>query len=189
LTAAGSGREALALIEMGYDVDAFECNPRLAGFANSLLAGLGRPAAVTVCERDVCPPLTRRYDGAVIGWSSFMLIPGRERRIRFLQEVRKALGPGAPVLLSFYPLEGDRRRLTAARTFGNLLRRLRGTELLEPGDDLCPNYLHRFSREEIAETLETAGFQLAHFDTVEYGNAVGLAAGVAVEREHEVAHG
>lgn len=93
---------------------------------------------------------------------------------------------GEPVLLSFYALERDRRRLAAAQAFGNVIRRLRGAELLEPGDDLCPNYVHRFTSQDIAGTLAAAGFQLAHFDTLDYGHAVGLATSAAMEREPEV---
>lgn len=181
VTAAGSGREVLALSQMGFTVDGFECNPRLAGYANTLLSELGCASAVAVCDRDVCPPLARKYDGAVVGWGSFMLIQGSHRRIRFLQDLRKVLKPGAPILVSFYALERGRGRLTAASKVGNAIRRLRRAELLEPGDDLGPNYVHRFTRDEIAETLTAAGFRLAHFDSVEYGNAVGLATRVAVE--------
>jgi len=190
VTAAGSGREVLALWRMGFAVDAFECNPRLAACANALLSELACEPAVAVCARDVCPTLTHKYGGAVVGWGSFMLIPGRHRRIQFLQDLRKALDPGAPVLLSFYALENDRRRLTAAIGIANAIRRLRGAELLDPGDDLCPNYVHRFTRDEIEKTMTAAGFRLAQFGSVEYGYAVGLATRLAVEeREAEVLHG
>jgi hypothetical protein len=187
LTAAGSGREVLALCRMGFAVDAFECNPLLAARANALLSEVACGPTVTVCERDVCPTLTHKYDGAVVGWGSFMLIPGRHRRIRFLQDLRKALDPGAPVLLSFFALENDRGRLTAATMIGNAIRRVRRAELLDPRDDLCPNYVHRFTRDEIEKTMAAAGFRLAYFDSVEYGHAVGLATRmVAEEREAEV---
>lgn len=188
VTAAGGGREMLALCRMGCVADGFECNSALVANANRLLAEEGCDATVSLCERDVCPPLARRYDGAIVGWSSFMLIPGRQRRVRFLQELRQALDPGAPILLSFCPLDAPRRRLNLTAAFGNVIRRLRRSELLDPGDDLSPNYVHRFTRGEIAETLTAAGFQLAHFETVDYGRAVGVAslAGVA-DCEYEVA--
>jgi hypothetical protein len=175
VTAAGSGREVLALCRMGYTVDAYECNPKLAAHANTLLAESGYEPLVSGCQRDSCPVLTRKYDGAIVGWASFMLIPGRRRRIEFLTELRKALDPEAPVLLSFYALESGRRRLTVARAIGNAIRRLRRAELLESGDDLAPNYVHRFTRGEIAETLMAAGFRMSDFDSTEYGHAVGLA--------------
>ncbi|HUB79594.1 MAG TPA: hypothetical protein VMB03_12385 [Bryobacteraceae bacterium] len=189
VTAAGSGREVLALCGMGYMVDGFECNPNLAAEANTLLASLGYGPLVAVCGRDACPVLTRKYDGAIVGWGSFMLIRGRRRRIQFLSELRKALAPEAPVLVSFYPLEGGRRRLTIAKTIGNAIRRLSGAEVLEPGDDLGPNYVHRFTRAEITETLAAAGFRVAHFGRAEYGHAVGIAipAG-AGDREPEALH-
>jgi hypothetical protein len=173
---------------MGYTVDAFECNPNLAAQANALLVELGFDPLVSVCERDSCPVLTGTYDGAIVGWGSFMLIPGLQRRIRFLSELRKSLAPEAPILVSFYAMESDRRRLTIARTVGNAIRRLRGAELLESGDDLGPNYVHRFNRGEIAETLMAAGFRMAHFDSVEYGHAVGLAIPVVEDRQTEAVH-
>jgi hypothetical protein len=177
VTAAGGGREVLALLRMGYVVDAFECNRELAGFANSLLTASGYPPSVAVCERDVCPPLDGPYDGAIVGWSSFMLIPGRLRRIRFLNQLRRAVRPGEPILLSFAVGESGHRTLAAGCAFGNLFRRLRGAERIEPGDDLSPNFVHHFSREEVARTLEAAGFRLAHFSTEEYGHAVAFAGG------------
>jgi hypothetical protein len=189
VTAAGSGREVLALCRMGYTVDAFECNPNLAAQANALLAEHGCEPLVSVCQRDFCPVLTGRYDGAIVGWGSFMLIPGLQRRIQFLSELRKALAPERPVLVSFYVLENGRRRLTVARAIGNAIRRLRGAELLESGDDLAPNYVHRFTRGEIAETLMAAGFRITHFDSAEYGHAVGLAIPAAAgDREPEALH-
>lgn len=186
VTAAGSGREVLALYRMGYAVDGFECNPNLAAQANALLEEFGCEPLVSVCQRDVCPVLTGKYGGAIVGWGSFMLIPRRRRRIQFLRELRKALSPQAPILVSFYTLESRRRRLTIARAIGNAIRRLRGVELLESGDDLGPNYVHRFTRGEVAETLLAAGFRMAHFDSTEYGHAVGLAVPAAAgDREPE----
>jgi hypothetical protein len=188
VTAAGGGREVLALARMGYQVDAFECNPALAEYANAMLAEAGYPAAVAACERDICPRIAGRPDGVIVGWGSFTLIPGRERRIRFLRDLRRAIHPGAPVLLSFFAVDRLRGRMIFARKLGNILRRVRAEEPIEDGDDLSPNYVHRFTRAEVAETLSAAGFQMAWFDSSDYGLAVGVAAGIGEECRAGVTH-
>ena len=82
---------------------------------------------------------------------------------------------GAPLLVSFY-VRGERDLgLAAAAAIGSGLRRLRGRPPLELGDELRPRfYRHRFTRSDIEETLQCAGFALAEFSQGdEY--AVGIA--------------
>ncbi len=179
VTSAGGGREVYALERMGYEVDAFECNPALVAFANSFLAKEGLTARVAHAERDHCPPLRGGYDGVVVGWASFMLIPGRARRIRLLQEIRGLVKPGAPILISFFPRERTSRETVLIYRVGNAIRRLLGREPLEVGDDLVPGFVHRSTREEIEDSLRAAGFTPAYYADSEYGRAVGLAAAEA----------
>jgi len=66
VTSAGGGREVLALERMGYEVDAFECNPALVEFANSFLRAEGLQSRVLTADRDTCPPLPGGYDGVIV---------------------------------------------------------------------------------------------------------------------------
>ncbi|WP_210491620.1 class I SAM-dependent methyltransferase [Patulibacter sp. SYSU D01012] len=161
--AAGAGREMLALHRRGYRVDGFECNAGLRERAAGPFAAAGLAATVRAAEHDRCPPLDGPYDAAVVGWSAYMFIPTRGRRVAFLRELRDALVPGAPVLLSFRVRGGTtaRDRVTAATA--NVLRRARRAEPARPGDGLEPFFVHRFTARELAEELETAGFALVAF--------------------------
>src|SRR5690606_35718228 len=89
-----------------------------------------------------------------------MLIPGRQARLALLRGLRPRLAPGAPVLLSFFTRTGDSGRLRSVARIAAALRRLRGAEPVALGDDLAPNFVHRFSVEEIREELREAGFEL-----------------------------
>jgi hypothetical protein len=46
---------------------------------------------------------------------------------------------------------------------------------VEIGDDLAPNYVHYFTRSEIASELSEAGFALQCYSPEPYGHAVGVA--------------
>jgi hypothetical protein len=176
VTAAGGGREVLALRRLGFDVEAIECNQSLAAYANRLLGQEGYPASVRVCQRDtVLSDVEGAYDGIIVGWGSFMLVPAKHRRVKLLRELRTLIPEGAPVLLSFFARESAHRRLAIIQRVGTVLRRVQGQEPLEYGDDLSPNYVHHFDREEIESSLRDAGFELVAYDTRDYGHAVALA--------------
>ena len=163
LLGAGGGREALALARDGVRVDAFEPNPALAAYGAALLARTGCEARLAPLPRGALPP-PGDYDAAVVGWSAYMLIPGRARRIDLLRGVAARLPPGAPLLLSFWTRAGDGRRERIVAGVGSAVRRLRGRPPLESGDDLAPNFVHRFTAEEVRAELAAAGFRAARFE-------------------------
>lgn len=158
---AGGGREVLALSAQGYEAVGYECNAALVAAAQTLL-GDGSRGSVTLLPRDQAP-CGELFDGVVVGWSAYMLIVGRAARIRFLRAVRGALVPGAPVLLSFFTRSGDGGRLGAVAQVAGGLRRVLGREAVDVGDDLAPNYVHRFSPREVREEFAAAGFVLVEF--------------------------
>lgn len=177
VAAIGGGREIFALHQIGFDADGFECNRQLFAFAQKLfaeekIAGDFRPAA-----RDECVNFGKIYDGAIVGWSSYMLIQGRARRIEFLKNLRAQLESGAPVLISFFSRNSKDEHFKTIATVGNVFRALRFTSRIEVGDDLFGMFIHQFIREEIAEEVAEAGFALAHFaEEAETAYAVGIAA-------------
>jgi hypothetical protein len=175
VTSAGGGREVYALERMGYEVDAFECNPMLASFANEFLRKEGLSARVLSADRDSCPPLAGGYDGVVVGWASFMLIPGSHRRIGLLEQIRALVKPGAPILLSFFPRERTSKETILIYKIGNAIRRILRREPLELGDDLVPGFVHRCTREEVEESVRAAGFTPAYYADAEYGRIVATA--------------
>jgi len=62
----------------------------------------------------------------------------------------------------------------------NVLRRLRGAFPIERGDDLAPNFLHRFTEEEVRGELADGGFAMTSYapqgeGPFDSGYAVGVA--------------
>lgn len=175
ITAAGGGREVLALLERDFDAVGFEPNERLVEAGRKLLEARGHPDRLQPVARDIFPQDAGPCDGVIVGWGSYMLIPGRSRRVRLLRDARAVLPVSAPILLSFF-VRPEHGRLTApALRLANTLRRLRGAELAEAGDALAPNFTHWFVRGEVEEEFAEAGFKLVHFAEEPYGHAIGRA--------------
>jgi len=173
----GGGREILALRKLGYIVDGFECNPKLLEFANQLMRKEGFDSNLQLALRDRCPSVNKEkeYDGIIIGWGSYMLIQGRERRIAFLKNLKTQTKPKSPLLLSFFYCSGSRRYFKLVAKIGNIIRWFLRRELTEIGDALAPNYVHSFTKEEIADELKEGGFELEFYCTDDYGHAIGIA--------------
>jgi hypothetical protein len=180
LAGCGGRREVLALHQLGYQVDAFECHPQFVAFANQFLPQFGYPGQVQLAPRDACPASDLRYDGLVVGWGVYMLIQGRQTRIQFLQQLRSRVNVGAPILLSFFHRYHSDAYFNRIAKTGNLLRCLRRSALIEAGDILLPwNFVHYFTPAEIQTELAAAGFDLVFYDHQEYGHAVALAQPIA----------
>ncbi|MGH7508126.1 MAG: SAM-dependent methyltransferase [Gemmatimonadales bacterium] len=173
--AAGGGREVLALRTRGLEVQGFECHPGLTEFANQLLSKDGYAPDIRLALRDTCPGFGRTYDGLIVGWGAYMLIRGRRRRIEFLRQLRKHAELDAPLLLSFFYRARDSHRYQVAAAIGTALALVRRGERVEVGDFLAPNFVHYFTREELAGELRAGDFELVHFGKDEYGHAVARA--------------
>lgn len=176
VTAAGGGREMIALAERGHDVTGFECNAQLLEAARAL------DLDVTAMAPSEWPAEAPKADGVIVGWSSYMLMRGRERRIAFLRGARSVLESGAPLLLSFISKPAGSGYLRVVSSVANVVgalpwRRVR----TEPGDALQPFFMHHFDDAEIASELEEGGFERAEsgqgsgLREDDYGWAVGLA--------------
>jgi hypothetical protein len=175
ITAVGGGREALALESLGYDLQAFECNPMLVDAANRHLKNQGLKTRVEACGRDEAPRATGSFDGAIVGWGSYTLIMQSESRINFLQAIGERLPEGAPLLLSYFKLEPPRDRADRLQNaLASWIRRLRRAPALEENDVMDWNYRHRFSDDQIRSELAEAGFETAHISDDGYPHAVGI---------------
>jgi hypothetical protein len=171
----GGGREVLAFRQLGYEVDGFEYHPDLARVANTLLEQNGYSPNIRPAPRDRCPANNRQYDGIIIGWSVYTLIQGRPQRVAFLGRLREQTPERAPILLSFHCRSESERRYRVVAAIGNVIRKIRRGERLELGDDLAPNFVHRFTRDELAAELQSGGFRLEFYSTRGTGHAVGVA--------------
>lgn len=175
VTGAGAGREVLGLIGRGFDAVGYEPNEELVLFGAGLLERQGHAGLLRTVERDAFPDGGERWDGVVVGWCSYMLIPGRSRRVAFLRSARERVPEAAPALLSFYAMTTNRIPFVVTARIANVIRRVRRRDPVEVGDALSPNYAHHFTREEIESELRDAGFSLVAFDTAPYPHAVARA--------------
>lgn len=170
VTSAGGGREARALLALGYRVVATECVAPLA----DLLARSLPPNSSSVAIQappDAVPLEYGPYDAAVIGWGAYTHIVGRDRRVEFLRRIRDCLMSDAPVLLSFWeaavPSPSSRMVAQAA----NVVRRLTGRRLIEVGESTSTRGWSRsFAKGEVQtealaaslDVIERPGIGFAH---------------------------
>ena len=181
VTGAGGGREVLALLERGFDAIGYEPNATLVEAGAGLLARRGHGGRLRACDRDAFPDGGGHCDAILVGWGSYMLIAGRDRRVAFLRAARRAVPEGAPLLCSFFTRDDDVRYYAILAGTANAVRRLRGRERAEIGDTLGENFAHRFTRGEIERELALAGFRMIAFERHPYGHAVAVAGPPAQE--------
>jgi len=176
VTAAGAGREVIALCRLGYDAVGYEPNPVLVEAGRALMKREGLGDRLTGCERDVFPAQAAPTGAVVVGWGSYGLVPGAARRVSLLRAARVRLPEGAPLLVSFFLRPRRDRYFSIVLRSANVLRRLRGAEPAELGDTLAWNYVHHFTRQEVEAELSSAGFELELFTGEPYAHALGRAA-------------
>lgn len=175
VTAAGGGREVLALCRRGYSVTAFEGNCPLVETANQILSDEDIDCRVVHHPYDEpLPECGQLIDGAIVGWGSYSHIQGRLQRIEFLRGLGQILDDGAPVLVSFLR-RADKDLATFGMTAGiaNTLRKLRSQSQVELGDSLIDmGYFHCFSNEEVLEEAQAAGYEVVFCNDFGYGHVV-----------------
>jgi hypothetical protein len=170
--AVGGGREMQGLAERGYAVTAFEpaeplargakeaaaklqdCRVFQASFADFVRAAEGGGDEFAATLR------SERYDGAILGWSSFTHVIPAQARLDLLRAIRKVC-PAGPVLLSYYA-----RFRTAPGRMRRALRwlvRRFGLTPAENGDFLAFNngFAHVFTRAELEGLIAEAGYEVA----------------------------
>lgn len=162
---AGGGREVIALRREGFQADGWESHPNLVAAGREILRATGDcPCALRLGPRSRVPEEADTYDGVILGWTMYTLVAGRATRVELLRGARARLATGGPLLLSFHyrPLHCPRSRqvLRAASHVTHLLRR----QPPDLGDDLSPNYVHRFTQDQIRTELEAGGFQFLRYE-------------------------
>jgi SAM-dependent methyltransferase len=175
VTGAGGGREVLALLDRGYEAVGYEPNERFVEAGSAFLASRGYPGCLQPIERDAFPSCDDNLDAIVVGWGSYTLIPGRNRRVAFLQDARRQLKEGAPLLVSYIELPARGAYFRTLAGVANAVRVLFGRERVEVGDALLPNYVHHFAPREVESELRAGGFELVMTESKPYAHAVARA--------------
>jgi 2-polyprenyl-3-methyl-5-hydroxy-6-metoxy-1,4-benzoquinol methylase len=159
LIGAGGGREVLALSRMGYEVEGYECNAALVAYAEDFLPRQGCTSRVRYLPRDTVPPAGEPFDGIILGWGAYTLMPGRAHRVDLLRRLRPLIRPGGPLLLSFFTRSGDGPRFRISARVANGIRTVLRRERVERGDAIGPNFMHYFVAAEIEAELREAGWE------------------------------
>lgn len=184
VTAAGSGREARALVERGYAVDALEPVPAMAATC-AALEGVDTVVCAThedliaaVADgRGPARALTQRdYDAVLVGWGSLNHIFSRERQVSLLSACDRLASSG-PVLISFFarrrpPAERE-RALAAGRCIGRCFRAARKGSSIELDVSFAWNvgFTHPYTVAEIEGLASSIG-RVAETELTPYGHAV-----------------
>ena len=164
LVGCGSGRDLLALLERGYQVDGLDPSQSAIDLARSVLLRRGFSAVLYKgAIEDAAPP--GMFDAVIFSWFAYGYIPGRAARISALRGLIPRLKPGARVLISYIPAETPLRSLPIGLT--RLVARLtksdwgpeRGDVLGPPsGDRHAIEYEHHFLADELEREATAAGF-------------------------------
>ena len=171
---AGGGREVLALVEMGYEVVAFEpsasLTAALAGrFANRLNARVYRasyedmPWLFPARPGESCGSLETEpdFDAAILGWQSYSHLRTEEHRIRTLSLFARHVR--GPILVSFCQLAFYER--IPGRMWTDSVRRMLK---IGPGDrfSVYIGFTHELSAGELNTIAKQAGLLIVHLNEV-----------------------
>lgn len=168
LIAAGGGREVLALSKMGFSLEAYECNPNLVSYGNSLLVKNKIGARINYLPRNTVPDV-RKYDGLIIGWGAYSHMEGRENRMSFLRSMKPFMHDTSRLMISFLYVTQRSGRDRIVTGVSNFFRTFSRKYRTESGDRLEPDFIHYFVEEEIKTELAGAGFDIVDYSNDEYG--------------------
>jgi SAM-dependent methyltransferase len=178
LIGCGTGRDLLALRELGYRAEGLDVGPWCTARARAVLEARGLSTAVhtgAIETADVPGP----FDVLPFSWFSYSYIPQSAARIDVLRKLRDHLIPGGRVLITYEPARTAPRRwpIRLARLVGRLSRsdwRLEYGDVVRLGDPgrYFEHYEHRFTPDGLADEVRAAGLTVAFHEAGEIGRAV-----------------
>ncbi len=106
----GTGRDLLALLELGYQAEGLDVAPQCTANARQVLRkrGLEPPLYTGGIETIGLPG---RFDAFIFSWFCYSYIPQSETRIHVLGKLRDHLNSGGRILISYNPGKARPRRL------------------------------------------------------------------------------
>lgn len=170
----GGGRELLALASLDFRTTGCDPDPRYLESARMIdWSGVAHPPVILQAAPDQVPAHLPLHDACLLGWGAYTHVVGRSARIAFLQSLRKALVPGAPLLLSFWACAPRSRKRMVAYAVASFVAKLTfNSRSPEYGDWLGQSFTHSFHEAEIRDELAAAGFEMLEFAEQPYGHAV-----------------
>ena len=162
----GAGRTTLGLYDAGYhNMTGYDLSNTMIGAARRVTRERGLLIRFDVGDAVSLPYADASFDGALFSSQGLMCIPGGERRLRVLREVRRVLRPGRHFLFTTHDRDDpsfeqfwyeERARWSAGEQY---------PQLIEFGDLVVvdsrhPTYLHFPSRDEVGRLVADAGLVL-----------------------------
>ncbi len=162
----GAGRATFGLYDAGYhQVTGYDLSTTMISEARRIARERGLPVPFDVGDAASLPYADASFDGAVCSSQGLMCIPGGERRLRAMREVRRVLRPGGHFLFTTHDRDApgfeefwkdERARWDAGE---------QDPQIIEFGDLVVvdsrhPTYLHFPSRDEVGRLVADAGLAL-----------------------------
>ena len=159
----GTGRTTFGLYAIGYrDFLGLDISVNMIEAARRIARERGFAIRFDVEDAVSMPYADRSFDGALFSNQGLMCIPGRERRLQALSEVRRVLRPGAHFVFTTHDRDLPRhiefwREERAKWSAGK-----QDPQLIEFGDRIIvdsrrPTYIHNPSRTEVERLVSDAG--------------------------------
>ena len=163
----GTGRHLVAMAQLGHQVSGLDLSQKMLAIADHKLKR--HQLGATLYQKDIChldniPKAT--FDYGICMFSTFGMIHKAANRAKFLTSVKEVLTPNGQLVIhvhnrhhGIWTQEGRNFLLS------NYIKTKLGTA--ELGDKQMPNYrgienmyLHLFSKAELINAIETAGFKI-----------------------------
>ena len=162
----GAGRTTLGLYSEGYrDITGYDLSTTMIQAARRFASERGVPVPFDIGDAASLPYSDASFEGALFSAEGLMCIPGGERRLKVLREVRRVLRPGAHFVFTTHDRDDpnfeefwkdERARWDAGQ---------QDPHLIEFGDRVVvdsrhPTYLHFPSRDDVGRLIADAGLVL-----------------------------
>ena len=162
----GAGRTTFGLYEAGYHgVTGFDLSNTMIEAARTIAGERGLPIRFDVGDAASLPYADASFDGALFSNQGFMCIPGGERRLKALREVRRILRLGAHFVFSTHDRASSRHTEFWREERVRWDRQEQDPRLIEFGDRIIvgahpPTYLHIPSSADVRSLVAEAGLTL-----------------------------
>ena len=162
----GAGRTTFGLHDAGYhNVTGYDLSNTMIEAARRVARERSLLIRFDIGDAVSLPYADASFDGALFSNQGFMCIPGQERRLKAMREVRRVLRPGAHFVFSTHDRSSSRHLEFWLEERARWDRGEQDPRLIEFGDRIIvdapsPTYLHIPSCDEVERLVADAGLVL-----------------------------